>query len=91
MAGNKRFYDQVHFKLAKYHSQCSECPISINTGDPVVFLSGYRVTMHEECFRLGPPLPKSNPPLKLKRETTYETKGKFLHLLSSLKGKAAHV
>lgn len=90
MPATKRFYDQVHFKLAKYSGSCSECPIQIKVDDPVVFLSDYRVTMHEECFRLGPPLPKRNPLMNPKRETTYESKGRFLHLLHSLKGKKTY-
>ncbi len=86
MPGNKRFYDQVHFKLAKYDSQCTECPIRIQPGDPIVFLSEYRKTMHEECFRLGPPIPKRGALANPKRETTYEIKGRFLHLIASMKG-----
>lgn len=85
MPGNKRFYDQVHFLLAKYAGHCSECPMEVNKDDPVVFLSDYRVTMHLECFRMGPPVRGEKPPWS-PREMTYETKARFFKLLSSVKG-----
>lgn len=91
MPANKRFYDQVHFALARYNTQCSECPIKIEIDEPVVFLSGERLTMHAECFRNGPMLPRGDLSKEIKRERTYKNSIQFINLLSSIKGGKSNV
>ena len=54
MAGNARFYKNVHFMEAKYKSKCPECPNAINKGDMIVYLSSFQVSIHFNCFYKGP-------------------------------------
>lgn len=56
MAGNKRFYDQLRFILAKFDGKCPECNHKINKGEPIVHMLQYKITMHLYCFRHGPQL-----------------------------------
>ena len=50
MKNNDKLIQDVHPLIAKYSSLCTECMTKINVGDPVVFLSEFKVTLHWNCF-----------------------------------------
>ncbi len=93
MAGNKRFYERVHFLYAKHTSTCPECKKPIGPGDSIVYMSEFQVSMHFDCFYHGPVI--SWPDRRLSNQETvvidpkFSIKTQFMIMLYRLKKRTA--
>jgi len=91
---NNKFTQNIHPLLAKFNTLCPECNKRIFAGEPVIFLSDFKVTLHWGCFYQCNVLSFETDLLTSKQsliiDPKFSLKTQFCILIYRLKRKAKH-